>query len=102
MVWVWVCGLIISLIMTLLLLITQLCYQACRRHSGKAYHLFYLRPDGSLFDLPCRYFNHISLIMQDLTLISIKSIRDINQLKALKGKIKFAKAVPELFRFIEN
>ncbi len=32
----------------------------------------------------------------------IKSIRDINQLKALKGKIKSAKTVPELFRFIEN
>jgi len=41
MMWVRVCGLIISLIMTLRLLITQLCYPACRRHPGKAYHLFY-------------------------------------------------------------
>ncbi len=32
----------------------------------------------------------------------IKNIRDINQLKALKGKIKSAKTVPELISFIEN
>lgn len=32
----------------------------------------------------------------------IKNIRDISQLKALKGKIKSAKTVPELIRFIEN
>ncbi|OGQ90483.1 MAG: hypothetical protein A2464_13060 [Deltaproteobacteria bacterium RIFOXYC2_FULL_48_10] len=32
----------------------------------------------------------------------IKNIRDIKQLKALKGKIKSAKTVPELIKFIEN
>ena len=32
----------------------------------------------------------------------IKSINDINLLKALKGKIKSAKTVPELIRSIEN
>ena len=32
----------------------------------------------------------------------IKSIKDINRLKALKGKIKSAKSVPELIKFIEN
>ena len=32
----------------------------------------------------------------------IKSIKDINLLKALKGKIKSAKTVPELIRSIEN
>ncbi|MFH2059978.1 MAG: Rpn family recombination-promoting nuclease/putative transposase [Pseudomonadota bacterium] len=32
----------------------------------------------------------------------IKSIKNINQLKALKGKIKSAKTVPELIEFIRN
>lgn len=32
----------------------------------------------------------------------IKSIKDINRLKSLKGKIKSAKTVPELIRFIEK
>jgi predicted transposase/invertase (TIGR01784 family) len=32
----------------------------------------------------------------------IKSIKDINRLKALKGKIKSAKTIPELIRSIEN
>ncbi|MBU1195839.1 MAG: Rpn family recombination-promoting nuclease/putative transposase [Proteobacteria bacterium] len=32
----------------------------------------------------------------------IKSIRDINTLKALKGKIKSAKTIPELIKFIED
>ena len=32
----------------------------------------------------------------------INSIKDINRLKALKGKIKSAKTIPELMLFIEN
>jgi len=32
----------------------------------------------------------------------IKSIKDINRLKALKSKIKSAKTVPELINFIEH
>ena len=36
MVWLWVCGLIISLIMPLLLLIARLCYRVCHRHPKKA------------------------------------------------------------------
>ena len=32
----------------------------------------------------------------------INSIKDINRLKALKGKIKSAKTLPELMQFIDN